>query len=159
MLSSFRFLRAAIPVMALVSLVACSKKEEVAPTPAVPPEGMTWTVDGGDVTAATSLSQLVGTTLIVSGVATTSGATTSILLQDVPKTAGLYPLTSTSVISASYIVTPATGSASQFYEATTGSIAISSVTATNIIGTFTFSGLNVNGSAKNLTNGKFNVKL
>ena len=157
MLISFRSLRVATTVLALTSLAACSKKDNVTPTPAANPEGMSWTVDGNNVTAVTAVSQAMGTTLTVVGSTGSTGAASTVYL-DIPKTAGTYTLTSTSTYSATYAVTPASGS-SQFYDSTAGSIVVSSVTATNIVGTFTFTGATSGGTTKSISNGKFNVKL
>ena len=157
MLISFRSFRVATTVLALTSLAACSKKDNVTPTPAANPEGMSWTVDGNNVTAVTAVSQAMGTTLTVVGSTGSTGAASTVSL-DIPKTAGTYTLTSTSTYGASYAVTPASGS-SQFYDSTAGSIVVSSVTATNIVGTFTFTGATSGGTTKSISNGKFNVKL
>ena len=157
MLISFRSFRVATTVLALTSLAACSKKDNVTPTPAANPEGMSWTVDGNNVTAVTAVSQAMGTTLTVVGSTGSTGAASTVFL-DIPKTAGTYTLTSTSTYSATYAVTPASGS-SQFYDSTAGSIVVSSVTATNIVGTFTFTGATSGGTTKSISNGKFNVKL
>jgi hypothetical protein len=156
MMFFFRSLRAATTVMALATLAACSKKDDATPTPAANPEGMSWTVDGNNVTATTAVSQASTGNLV-----TLAGATSSTggVFLDVPKAVGTYPVTSTSDASASYVVTPSTGS-SQFYDATTGTIVVSAVSATSISGTFTFTGAGSSGSTtKTLTNGKFNVKL
>ncbi|WP_210517652.1 DUF6252 family protein [Hymenobacter terricola] len=155
MMFSFRSLRVATTVMALATLAACSKKDDATPAPAPNPEGMSWTVDGNNVTATTAVSQAASGTLV-----TLAGATSSTggVFLDVPKVVGTYPVTSTSDASASYVVTPSTGS-SQFYDATTGTIVVSAVSATSISGTFTFTGAGTGAATKTLTNGKFNVKL
>jgi Family of unknown function (DUF6252) len=157
MMFSFRSLRVATTVMALTTLAACSKKNDATPTPTpTNAEGMSWTVDGNNATATTAAAQAT-----TGNIVTLFGATgnTGGVILDVPKTAGTYSITSTSDASGSYLVTPGTG-ASQSYDATTGTIVVSSVTATNISGTFTFTGAGSSGSTtKTLTNGKFNVKL
>jgi hypothetical protein len=72
---------------------------------------------------------------------------------DMPKTIGTYTLSSTSAATASYAVTPTQGG-TKFYESTSGSIVVSTVTATAISGTFTFTGTLSDGTAtKTLTNG------
>lgn len=147
-----RYFRAAATLLALTSLAACSKKDDATPDPA----GMSWTVDGSNVTASSAVAHTSGANTV-----TLAGATsdTGGLFLDVPKTAGTYKLSSTSNESATYIVTPSQGS-SQVYDATSGSIIVSSVSATNISGTFTFTGTLSGGTAtKTLTNGRFNVKL
>ena len=157
MLFNIPSLRLAATVLAFASLSACSKKKDDAPAP-TNPEGMSWTVDGGNVTAATAVSQTSGSDITLAGGTGTTGASSGIFLE-VPKTAGTYTLSSTSNSSASYQVTPASGS-TQSYEATTGTIVVSGITATNITGTYTFTGTDVNGTtSKTISNGKFNVKL
>lgn len=118
--------------------------------------GMSWTVDGSNVTASSAVSQASSGNLVTLAGAT--GSTGGVFL-DVPKTVGSYTITSTSDASASYVVTPASGG-SQFYDGTTGTIVVSAVSATNITGTFTFTGTGSSAaSTKTITNGKFNVKL
>lgn len=152
---TLRSFRLAATVLAFTSLAACSKKEDATPTPTpAATEGMSWTVDNNNVNADAATAQVSGSEVIVTGA---KGSTGGIFLQ-VPKTVGTYTLSSTSAASANYIVTPAQGS-SQFYDATSGSIVVSTVTATAITGTFTFTGtLSGSTTTKVLTNGKFNVK-
>jgi hypothetical protein len=152
---TLRSVRLAATVLAFTALAACSKKEDATPTPTpAAAEGMSWTVDGSSVTA-TAVAQTTGTDVTLAG---STGSTGGIFL-DMPKTVGTYPLSSSSTASASYVVTPTQGG-SQFYDATSGSIVVSTVTATAITGTFTFTGALSDGTkTKTLTNGKFNVKL
>jgi hypothetical protein len=151
---SLRSFRVATTLLAFTALAACSKKDDATPTPTTT-EGMSWTLDGNNVTASTAIAQTSSSDVTLAGA---TGSTGGVFL-DVPKTVGTYTLTSTSTASASYVLTPTQGS-SQFYEATTGSIVVSTVTATAISGTFTFTGTLSGGTAtKTLTNGKFNVKL
>jgi hypothetical protein len=151
---TLRSFRLAATVLAFTSLAACSKKDDATPTPAAT-EGMSWTLDSSTVTASTAVSQTTGTEVMLAG---STGSTGGIFL-NMPKTVGTYPLSSTSAASASYVLTPTQGS-SQFYDATSGSIVVSTVTATAITGTFTFTGTPSDGTTtKTLTNGKFNVKL
>jgi hypothetical protein len=150
---TLRSFRLAATVLAFTSLAACSKKDDASPTPTAT-EGISWTVDNNNVTAATAVAQVSGSDVTLTGGTSSSGG----VFLDVPKTVGTYTLSSTSAASASYVVTPAQGS-SQFYDATSGSIVVSTVTATAITGTFTFTGALSGGTAtKTLTNGKFNVK-
>lgn len=150
---TLRSFRLAATVLAFASLAACSKKEDATPTPTAT-EGMSWTVDNNNITANTAVAQVSGSEVMLSAA---TGSTGGIFL-DMPKTVGTYTLSSTSAASASYVVTPAQGS-SQFYDATSGSIVVSTVSATAITGTFTFTGtLSGSTTTKTLTNGKFNVK-
>ena len=149
---TLRTFRTAATVLAFSALAACSKKEEPTPTPAPVTQGMSWTVDGANVTATSALGQALAgsTTLLVAGA---TGNTGGVFL-DVPKTVGTYPLTSTSDAGASLLVN---GSGStQSFDSTSGTLVVTSVTANNVVGTFTFTGSN--GTAtKTVTNGKFNA--
>lgn len=153
MLLNFPSLRTATAFLALTAMAACSSKKDDA-TPAAPTLGMSWTVDGNNVTATTAVGQSASATI-----ETLAGATSNAggVFLDVPKTAGTYTITSTSDAGAAYIVTPAQGS-SQSYEATSGTIVVTGATTTNLTGTFTFTGTLSGGTAtKTLSNGKFNV--
>lgn len=149
---TLRTFRTAATVLAFSALAACSKKEEPTPTPTPVTQGMSWTVDGANVTATSALGQAFAgsTTLVVAGA---TGNTGGVFL-DVPKTVGTYPLTSTSDAGASLLVN---GSGStQSFDSTSGTMVVTSVTANNVVGTFTFTGSN--GTAtKTVTNGKFNA--
>lgn len=147
-LLSFR----AATLLALTTLAACSSKKDD-PTPAAPTMGMSWAVDGGNVTASSAVAKISGNDVTIAGATSNSGG----VFIDVPKAAGTYTLTSTSNESATYIVTPATG-ASQSYDSTSGTVIVTSSSATNIAGTFTFTGTSTSGTTtKTLTNGKFNI--
>lgn len=145
-----RSLRTAATVLAFASLAACSSKKDDA-TPA-PTQGMSWTVDGSNVTASSAVGVASGTEVTVAGA---TGNTGGVFL-DVPKTVGTYTISSTSAAGANYVVTPSSGG-SQSYDATSGSIVVTSVSANNIVGTFTFTGAGSGSTSKTLTNGKFNA--
>ena len=152
MMLSFRSFRIAATVLAFTSLAACSKDKDETPAPA-DAKGMSWTVDGSNVTALSTQSTAAGTDVLLGGATATGG-----IFLSLPKTAGTYALSSTSDASAIYVVS--SGQSSQTYDSTSGSIVVSSVSATNITGTFTFTGTLMGGTAtKTLTNGKFNVEL
>ncbi|GAB3863629.1 hypothetical protein GCM10028824_00080 [Hymenobacter segetis] len=147
--------------MALATLASCSKKSDDTPAPApAATTGVTYTVDGAAVTATTSGATVVGTQVIVSGVSGTGTANKGVLLT-LPKATGTYTLSATSNEDATYL---ASGNTSDFYESTSGSIVVSTYTASatagasNIAGTFTFTGKNSAGASKTVTNGTFNVK-
>ena len=146
-------------MLALVSLAACSKKDDANPTPAAT-TGVAYTVDGGAVTATTSGATAIGNQIIVSGASGTGTANKGVLLT-VPKATGTYTLSATSNEDATYL---ASGNSSDFYESTSGTIVVSTYAASttagasNIAGTFTFTGKNSAGATKTITNGTFNVK-
>ncbi|MBD2766617.1 hypothetical protein IC235_01765 [Hymenobacter sp. BT664] len=150
---SLHSLRVATTVLAFASLSACSKKkDDPAPAPAAPATGVSWTIDGSNVTAAGVLARSVGTGVIITA-STTSN--TSVIL-GVARRVGTYALpdpTGTGDQAALYSTGPA---ANQTYNATAGTITVTSVTATNIVGTFTFTGSNGTAS-KTVSNGQFNV--
>ncbi|MDO7853720.1 DUF6252 family protein [Hymenobacter convexus] len=162
MMLSLPSLRTATTMLALVSLAACSKKSEDTPTPTPPAAttGVTYTVDGAAVTATTSGATVVGNQIIVSGVSGTGTANKGVLLT-LPKATGTYTLSATSNEDATYL---ASGNTSDFYESTSGSIVVTTYAAStttgasNIAGTFTFTGKNSANATKTVTNGTFNVK-
>ena len=145
--------------MALTTLAACSKKNEATPTPA-PTTGVSYTVDGAAVTSTAANGTVQGNQVIVSGVSGTSTANNGVLLS-LPKNTGTFTITPTSDASATYL---ASGNSSDFYDATSGTIAVTAYSASttagasNIAGTFTFTGRNSAGATKTVTNGTFNVK-
>ncbi|GAB3849484.1 hypothetical protein GCM10028822_13940 [Hymenobacter terrigena] len=155
-----RSFRAVATVLAFASLAACSsKKDDATPTPAAT-TGVTYTVDGGAVTATTAGATVLGNQVVVSGVSGTSTANKGVLLT-LPKATGTYTLSATSNETASYL---ASGNSSDIYDSTSGSIVVSTYSASttagasNIAGTFTFTGKNSAGATKTVTNGTFNVK-
>ena len=162
MMFSIRSFRAAATVLALTSLAACSsKKDDATPAATTTPAGVTWTVDGTNVTAANIQKSTSGNNFEFAGSLTTSTTNSSGVDITVPKTVGTYaiPGSGATAIQALYLlVTPTTSPA--VYYATSGSVTVTSVTATNIVGTFTFTGSDTfTGTTltKTITNGKFNV--
>ncbi|MBH8560567.1 DUF6252 family protein [Hymenobacter negativus] len=161
MMFSFRSLRAATTVMALATLAACSKKDDATPTPTpAATTGVTYTVDGATVTATTAGATVLGNQVVVSGVSGTGTANKGVLLT-LPKSTGTYTLSATSNEEASYL---ASGNSSDIYDSTSGTIVVTTYSASttsgasNIAGTFTFTGKNSAGATKTVTNGTFNVK-
>ena len=151
--------RATAAVLAFSFVAACSSKKDDA-TPA-PTTGVSYTVDGGSVTATTAAAVVLGNNVIVQGVSGTGTANKGVSLT-LPKRTGTFTLTDTTTIAdATYL---ASGNASDIYGATSGTIVVSTYTASattgasNIAGTYTFTGKNTAGASKAVTNGKFNVK-
>ena len=154
--SLFLPFRRVVTLLALILLAACSKKDETTPTP-----GISWTVDGSDIKVgaiATPVSatiiQLTGYRSVTTSTSTSNTATISLIM---PKSIGTYTLSNNKgAASASY------GDSGTLYLDTTGTITVSSLTATSITGTFSFSGANpfsTPNSTKSITNGQFNVLL
>ena len=163
---SFRSLcyRAAT-LVALASASACSSANNKDPDP-TPTRGLTWSVDGGALSTTTLQSQKGSGTISVAGT-NSSGTTASYLSLEIPNAVGTYTFSPTSTASATYSTT--TGSTTAVYYAGPssggtvtggGTVVVTALTATNVTGTFTFTGINPNtGAAKSITNGTFNVGL
>ena len=153
-----RYFRFVAALATLTSLAACSKDD---PKPAANPMGMSWTVDGNNVTATTTNKDASGTEILIAGIAGTQTNSSAILL-NVPKVVGTYTITSGSDTGAAYQTIMGTTDAT--YNAESGTITVTSLTATNIAGTFTFTGEGEDSSgatkpAKTISNGKFNIAL
>lgn len=153
-LLSFRAVAAALAMTALFS--SCSDDSD--DQPATPAVGVSWTVDGSNVTAS-QVQKTVNATDIDITAAAGSATSASLISLVVPKTVGTYTINSTSVADADF--TTSTGTTAGFYNATSGTITVTSLTATNIIGTFSFTGTaTLSGTGtKTISNGKFNVAL
>ena len=151
MLFRLRSLRIATTVLALTTLAACSKKDTVTPTP-TSSQSMAWTVDGANVTANVVTPVVSGSNILISG--STTGTPTTTVLMSLPKAAGTYQISASSVAAISYSTG---GSNGQSYPGTSGTIVVSSLSANNAAGTFTFSGSNSTNTTKAITNGTFSV--
>jgi hypothetical protein len=156
-----------LALAALVALGACSsdKKDDPTPTtPTTPTNGFTWTADGTNYASTTVVKSVAGGAMALLGQYKASNNDTYNVTINVPATAGTYPVGSngTNGTLASYSTT--IGGTTTAYNATgsygSGSVVVSSVTATEIVGTFTFTGeaFAPAGATKAVTNGKFNIK-
>ena len=146
-------------------LLACSGKSE--PTPAVA-RGISWTVDGRAVTAATYQSQVSSSTIEVSGASNAGAASNGYIFLSMPKTVGTHAFGPGSAASGTYSTSTGTTAAVYYAGSVPGSgtvtgagtIVVSELTSSNIVGTFTFTGIDRNtGAAKSISNGQFNVGL
>lgn len=168
MLFSLRSFQAATTVLSLVALGACSssKKDDVAPTT---PVGLSWTVDGAAVSTTTVQSQKGGSTVSIAGTATSGGGTVSYLSLQIPNAMGTYAFSSSALASGTYSFTLGTTTAVYYagtlpaaagmYTLGAGTIVVTALTATNVTGTFSFTGIGPAGAGKAITNGTFNVGL
>lgn len=154
-LLSFHAVAAAL---ALTTLFTSCSDDSDDNKPATPAVGVSWTVDGSNVTASQTQKTVNATDVDITATAT-SGTSASLVSLTVPKAVGTYTINSTSVASADYTSGNSTGGA--FYSADSGTITVTSLTATNIIGTFSYTATASFGGTgtKNITNGKFNVVL
>jgi hypothetical protein len=158
------FLRPAAGLTLLALATACSDDSKSAPTPTPPPnptttEGMSWTVAGSTVTANSYQPNVSGTDIILTGSAISSTAFSSVTLT-LPLQAGTYNLATVgSAVKAVYVAGTGNTNGTAYY-ATSGTATITSVTATKLVGTFSFSGTDANGTgSQSISNGKFNVTL
>jgi prepilin-type processing-associated H-X9-DG protein len=151
-----RSLRAATTLLAFTALAACSSAKHDDPTPAL---GMSWTADGTNETANIITHSVGGNILFLDGYAGDTATSFHWVSLWLPKTVavGTYSLTANAAGSYSTIANR-TGIA---YVGRTGSITVTSLTATNIKGTFSFAETPINpqSAIKTITNGTFNVDL
>ncbi len=158
--TSFSLRTAALASM--VVLGACSKKSDDTPTPAATTYATTWTADGKNYTATTSNGAVNNGSLIIGATYTVSSSESYSLTLAVPAATGTYTIGSSATTTAGYGVTLA-GTNTGYIAATgtgSGTVTVTTLSATEIIGTFSFTGMAVNasGSTKAITNGKFAIK-
>ena len=164
-LTTTRHLGLATGLLALTALAACSSGSTDTPDP-TPTVGISWTVDGSAVTTTTLQSQKFTSTISVAGTVP-AAANPAYLSLEFPNAVGTYTFSPTSQASGSYT---ASGNAPAAYYAGAnpgsgtvtggGTIVVTALSATNVKGTFTFTGINAStGASKSLTNGTFNVGL
>jgi hypothetical protein len=156
-----------LALAALVALGACSSDKKDDPTPTNPStnptNGFSWTADGTNYTSTTAIKSLAGGGMALLGQYKASNGDTYTINLNVPATPGTYPLGSNSPLNiASYDHT--IGGTTTSYVAVgtsgTGSVVVTSVTAAEIVGTFSFTGetMTTPKTSKAVTNGKFNLK-
>jgi PKD repeat protein len=164
-MSSFRLFRATATLLTLASLAACSSKKD--DPAAAPNTGMSWTVDGAAVSTTTLQSQKFTGSISVAGTVPAGATNPAYLSLEFPSAVGTYTFSPTTQASANYT---SPGNAQMAYYAGNnssantvtgaGTIVVTALTATNVTGTFTFTGINANtGASESITNGKFNVGL
>jgi Family of unknown function (DUF6252) len=166
-LTTTRQLGLATGLLALTTLAACSssKKDEPKPTPTT---GMSWTADGAAQTTATLQSQKFQSSIYVAGTVP-NGNSPLYLSLEFPNAVGTYTFSPTAVASATYVTNAgSSGPGMAYYAGTTGfgtvtgagTIVVTALTATNVQGNFTFTGINANtGASKSITSGTFSVGL
>ncbi|MBJ6111426.1 hypothetical protein JAO73_20565 [Hymenobacter sp. BT523] len=156
------FSRAAL-LVALTSLAACSSSKKDDPA-AAPTREMSWTADGATLKTTTLQSQKFSNTLSVAG--TVPGSATFLSLE-FPNAVGTYTFGPNSNATAAYTASSG-GTVGVYFAGATGSgtvtgagtIVVTALSATEVTGTFTFTGINPNtGASKSVSNGKFSVGL
>jgi len=161
----------ATALASLVLLGACSKKSDdptPTPTPAATPAGFSWTADNVNYTSTVANASVQGTDVYLTGISGSSGNSNTISLL-VPAAVGTYSIAGAPA-NANYLMSYNlnAGSAATVYVASnirgngSGTVTVTSYSATAIVGTFSFTGDNASGgtgaTTKVVTNGKFNVK-
>lgn len=162
MVSSLRLRRFAAPVVLLTTLVACSDNS----APVVPsiPAGVVWTVGTDNYSALNIQKNSTANTFEFAGSVTRSSTDSKGVDITFPKALGTYaiPGSGTSAVTAIYVVVGPTAGTAAAYIGTSGTITVTNLTATNISGTFSFTGADSNGGSgatKTVTNGTFNIAL
>lgn len=152
-------------VASILLLGACSKKDDPTTTTTTPTTtyATTWTADGKNYTATTSNGAVNSGNLIIGSTYTASSSESYSLTLAVPAATGTYTIgTSGANITAGYNTTLA-GTNTGYIAASgvgSGTIIVTTLSATEIIGTFSFTGMAISASAttKAITNGKFSIK-
>ncbi|MCB2377154.1 DUF6252 family protein [Hymenobacter sp. BT635] len=164
----YPFLARAASALLLVASVACSSSKDDTPAPAKP--GISWTVDNSNLTA-NSMQLQTSTDAYEVGAYYNLGAVASNYISlRIPKAVGTYPFSPTSVAGASYSVLNNSVATAVYYAGANpigngtvigaGTIVVQEVTASQVTGTFTFTGIDRDtGNTKSLSNGKFVVRL
>ena len=150
-----------------VLLGACAKKDDN-PTPTPANSSISWTVDNASYTSASADVTVQGTDMLLTGIASAPGSTNNAINLIVPAATGTYNLAGAPA-NANYLLSysinsssanPTTYIASSLLGNGTGVVTVTTYSATEVMGTFSFTGSSSSGSTgtKVITNGKFSVK-
>jgi hypothetical protein len=157
-----------LALASLVVLSACDKKKNGADPAAPILYGMSWTVDGSNVSNSAGYTISNGMLVLTSVVKASTGTDASTVTITVPAATGTYDLgvavpgksytasyqTYLSGVSTTYIANNITRTGS-------GSVTVSTLGTEDIIGSFEFTGLAGTGTTaanKTITNGKFSIR-
>jgi hypothetical protein len=156
-----------LALAALVALGACSsdKKDDPAPTnPSTnPTNGFSWTADGTNYTSTTAVKSVAGGGMALLGQYKASNNDTYNVSINVSAMPGTYTIgggSNDALLSYDHTI----GGTSTSYVASgtsgSGTVTVTSVTASEIVGTFSFTGetMTMPKTSKTITNGKFNLK-
>jgi hypothetical protein len=161
------FSKRALVLASLVALGACSKKnDDPTPTPTTT-SSVTWTADNTTYSAAVTNVAVQGTDMVVTGIATSSSGNNTVSLL-VPAATGTYSLagaTDNVNYLMSYNVNSSSLNATAYVASNlrnngSGTVTVTTYSATEVAGTFSFTGDNASGGSdtKAVTNGKFSIK-
>lgn len=144
MRTTFLPTRLALALFAASVFTACEKTEES-------PKGMSWSVDSRSATAAETGAFSRNSLLVVYGNRDAGNSYPGMILV-MPKRTGSFDLSGNDA-AASYLTSSTTS-----YDALSGTIKVTSYSATNVAGTYEFTGEPANGGGtKRVTSGKFNI--
>jgi hypothetical protein len=152
----------------LLLLGACSKKKDDA-APATTTSGVTWTADNTNYTSTVATTNVIGTDLYVTGVSgVTNGIANNSISLVVPAATGTYSIaaaTGNANYVMSYNITTSSTNSTAYVASNlrgngAGTVTVTTFSATEVVGTFSFTGDNASGGTdkKVVTNGKFNIK-
>jgi hypothetical protein len=158
-LFSTSFSLRAAALSSLLLLGACSKKDDATPSnggTTTTTYATTWTADSKNYTATTSTAAVSNNTMaLVLGQAVSSAEGYTMMLT-VPAATGSYDLATAASLS-SY--TTNVGGTATAHIVTTGNVTVTTLSATEVIGTFNFTAVSINPiGTKTITNGKFAIK-
>lgn len=152
----------------LVVLSACDKKKNVADPAAPILYGMSWTVDGQEVSNSAGYTISNGMLVLTSVVKASNGTDITTLSITVPAATGTYDL-GVAVPGKSYTAAyqtylngvSTTYTANNISRTGLGTVTVSTLGTEDIIGSFEFTGVtgtSVTATSKVLTNGKFSIR-
>ncbi|GAA4364585.1 hypothetical protein GCM10023185_34220 [Hymenobacter saemangeumensis] len=129
---------------------------------------MAWTVDGSNVTATSTRREITGNTVEIVGAFTTSRTrSTGVDIKGLPLAVGTYriiaPTGAANELFAAYVDVDLNSTSSNGYFSTSGTVTVSSVSSSNISGTFSYVAEDRSSGStappKAITNGRFNMAL
>jgi hypothetical protein len=163
--TSFSVRAAALACVALLG--ACSKKNDT-PAPTTTTAGVTWTADNTNYTSTFANATVQGADLYVTGISGATGSANNAISLLVPAATGTYSIAAASGTAnylMSYNINSSSSSATVYVASNlrgngSGTVTVTTFSATEVIGTFSFTGDNASGGTdtKVITSGKFSVK-
>ena len=152
-------------MVCVVLLGACSKSSP--PAPATTTADMTWTADNTNYSSTFATVTVQGTDMVITGVnSVANGVANNTISLLVPTAKGTYSI-ATATGTDNYLMSYNVGStnptayvASNLRGNGSGTVVITTFSATEVAGTFSFTGDNASGGTdkKVVSNGKFSVK-
>ena len=152
-----------LALASLLLLGACSKKsDDPTSTPAATTYATTWTADGKNYTATTSNGAVTNNMLIIGAGQVVSSSESYSLTLSVPASVGTAVIGTSGPYSAGYgtIIGGTTTSYIAASSLGSGTVTVTTLSSTEIIGTFSFTAVSTTKatSTKTVSNGKFAIK-